>query len=52
MLVVHEWKGLNSYKQRRAEQFAQLSYIAFATNMYGKGVRAKDAQEVGALASI
>ena len=42
VLVVHEWKGLGEYAKRRAEQLAQLGYIAFAVDMYGKGVYAKD----------
>lgn len=50
VLVVHEWMGLNSYAKRRAEQLAGLGYVAFAVDMYGKGVRAKDRTEAAALA--
>lgn len=50
VLVVHEWMGLNDYAKRRAGQLADLGYIALAVDIYGKGVRAKDAQEAGALA--
>ncbi len=50
ILVVHEWMGLNPYAKRRAEQLAGLGYVAFALDMYGKGVRASDAKEAGALA--
>ncbi len=50
ILVVHEWMGLNPYAKRRAEQLAGLGYVAFALDMYGKGVRAGDAKEAGALA--
>src|SRR3989338_1059709 len=49
VLVVHEWKGLNEYAKRRAEQLAQLGYVAFAADMYGKGIRAKDHEEAAAL---
>ena len=52
VIVVHEWWGLNSYIKRRAEQLAGLGYVAFAIDMYGKGVRPKDAKEAGALANI
>lgn len=52
VLVVHEWWGLNQYVRRRAEQLANLGYIAFALDMYGKGVIAKDAKEAGQLAGI
>lgn len=50
VLVVHEWMGHNPYVRKRAEQLAGLGYVAFALDMYGKGVRAKDAKEAGALA--
>ena len=34
VIVVHEWKGLGPYAQQRAEQLAQLGYVAFAIDMY------------------
>ena len=37
ILVVHEWKGLNDYAKRRAKMLAQLGYVAFAADIYGKG---------------
>jgi dienelactone hydrolase len=52
VLVVHEWNGHNPYVRMRAEQLARLGYVAFALDMYGKGVRAKDAKEAAALAEI
>ena len=50
ILVVHEWKGLNDYSKGRAEQLAKMGYVAFAADMYGKGVYAKDHEEAGKLA--
>jgi len=50
VLVVHEWMGLNPYAKRRAEQLAGLGYVAFACDIFGKGVRPKDTKEAGALA--
>ena len=52
VLVVHEWKGLNKYAKRRAVQLAELGYIAFAADMYGKGVRAKNHTEAAQLSGI
>jgi dienelactone hydrolase len=52
ILIVHEWYGLNDYVKKRAEQLAKLGYVAFALDIYGKGVRAKDAKEAGKLAGI
>ena len=37
ILVVHEWWGLNDYARVRAEKLAQMGYVAFALDMYGKG---------------
>jgi dienelactone hydrolase len=51
VLVVHEWTGHNPYVRKRAEQLAALGYVAFALDMYGKGVHAKDAKEAASLAS-
>ena len=48
VLVVHEWKGLNAYAKKRAEQLAQLGYVAFAVDMYGKGVRPETPEAAGA----
>ena len=50
VLVVHEWWGLNDYARMRAEQLAKLGYVAFALDMYGKGVNTIDPQEAGRLA--
>ena len=50
VVVVHEWMGHNEYARRRAEMLAQLGYVAFALDMYGKGVRAKNPQEAAQMA--
>jgi dienelactone hydrolase len=50
VLVVHEWKGLGEYEMKRAEMLAQLGYVAFAADIYGKGVRAKSNDEAAQLA--
>ncbi len=52
VLVVHEWRGLNDYAKHRAEQLAHLGYVAFAADMYGKGVYAKDHAEAGKLSGV
>src|SRR4051812_19703188 len=48
VLVVHEWYGLNDYAKKRADMLAQLGYVAFAADIYGKGVRPSNPQEAGA----
>ena len=47
VLVVHAWMGLSEYEQRRARELAALGYVAFAADIYGKGVRPTDRQEAG-----
>jgi dienelactone hydrolase len=50
MLVVHQWLGLTDYEKHRAEMLAQLGYVAFCADIYGKGVRPQNTQEAGAQA--
>ena len=50
VLVVHEWTGLGDYAKMRARKLAALGYIAFAADIYGKGVRPATPQEAGPLA--
>jgi dienelactone hydrolase len=50
VLVVHQWLGLTDYEKRRATMLAQLGYVAFCADIYGKGVHPKDVSEAGALA--
>lgn len=51
VLVIHEWWGHNEYVRTRAQQLAGLGYVAFALDMYGKGVTANTADEAGKLAT-
>lgn len=48
VVVVHDWKGVGEYVQMRAEQLAEMGYVAFVADIYGKGVRPKDNKEAGA----
>ncbi len=47
VLIVHQWKGLTDYEKKRAEMLAKLGYIAFALDIYGKGIRPQSAQDAG-----
>jgi len=51
VLIVHQWKGLGEYEKKRAEMLAQLGYVAFAADIYGKGIRPKDSAAAGAEAA-
>ena len=48
VLVVHQWKGLSDYEKKRAEMLAKLGYVAFAVDIYGKGIRPADNQAAAA----
>ena len=48
VLVVHEWWGLNDYARDRARQLAELGYVAFAVDMYGKGQVTTHPDQAGA----
>jgi dienelactone hydrolase len=50
VLVVHAWMGLDDNARKRADMLAGLGYVAFAADIYGKGVRPKDRDEAGKLA--
>lgn len=50
VIVVHNWMGLSEGTKKKTDELAQLGYVAFAADIYGKGIRAKDASEAGKLA--
>jgi dienelactone hydrolase len=52
VLVVHDWYGPGQYTRMRCEQLAQLGYVAFAADIYGKGIRPADPKECAAQAGI
>ncbi len=52
VLVVHEWKGITPYEKGRVEQLAAMGYVAFAADIYGKGVRPATADEAGKVSGI
>lgn len=47
VLVVHEWWGLNDYAKMRADMLAELGYVAFAVDMYGKGKQTDSPEQAG-----
>ncbi len=51
VLVVHEWWGLNDFAKDKARALAELGYVAFAVDMYGRGKVTSDPNEAMKLAS-
>ena len=47
VLVVHDWMGVGPFVVGQAERLARQGYVAFAADIYGKGVRPKDVKEAG-----
>jgi dienelactone hydrolase len=48
VLVIHEWMGINDHTRQSAERLAAQGYVAFAADIYGKGVRPTDQAAAGA----
>ncbi|HEX8313270.1 MAG TPA: dienelactone hydrolase family protein [Chthoniobacteraceae bacterium] len=44
ILIIHDWMGVSEHTRAVAEDVAKLGYVAFAADIYGKGVRPADQQ--------
>ncbi len=51
VIVAHDWSGHNDFACQKAERLAELGYVGFALDMYGKGKVGKDNAEKLALMS-
>ncbi|MCQ8102782.1 dienelactone hydrolase family protein [Methylomonas sp. SURF-2] len=49
VLIHHAWAGRDAFVADKAEKLAALGYLAFATDMYGKGVVGRSREENGRL---
>lgn len=47
VLVAHDWSGRREFACRAAERAAELGYVGFALDMYGKGVFGRDGDAEG-----
>ncbi len=45
VLIIHQWLGLTENERMRARMLAELGYVAFAADIYGKGDRPADRSE-------
>jgi dienelactone hydrolase len=52
VLIIHQWMGLTDHERGVADQLAELGYVALAVDIFGEGVRPKNAQEAGAQAGL
>ena len=49
ILVSHAWSGRSAFEDGKADALARLGYVAFALDLYGKGVRGASPDENAAL---
>jgi len=49
ILVVHDWSGRNEFACQKAKKLAELGYIGFALDIYGKGKIGNNNDEKSAL---
>lgn len=52
VLVVHQWMGITDYEKSRCKQLAEMGYVAFAADIYGKGIRPTTVEEAMKQSSI
>jgi len=48
VLVIHTWTGVGDYIKGRADMLARMGFVAFAPDIYGKGVRPRPPKDAGA----
>jgi len=51
ILIAHAFGGLSDFEREKAKELAQLGYVGFAIDMYGKGKRATNNDEARKLMS-
>ena len=49
VLISHAWAGRGEFEESKAEQLAELGYVGFALDLYGKGVKGGDPEQNKAL---
>lgn len=45
IIVVHEWWGHDSFAREKADELAEMGYVALAVDMYGEGKQAEHPDE-------
>lgn len=51
VLVYHAWMGIGPHEMEWAQKLAKAGYVAFAPDIYGKGIRPQNAEAAGKEAS-
>ncbi len=50
VLVVHDWMGVGPFAKKQADRLAELGYVAFVADIYGKETRPANMKEASAAA--
>lgn len=45
VLVSHDWSGRNEFAEKKAQLLAEMGYVGFAIDMYGKGQQGETKEE-------
>lgn len=51
VLLIHDWMGVGEQVRDRATALASMGYVAFAADIYGKGIRPQSVADAGAQAT-
>jgi dienelactone hydrolase len=51
IIVVHEWWGHDEFARQKADELAEMGYVALAVDMYGNGKQAEHPEEAMAFSS-
>lgn len=51
VMIVHQWMGLSDHEKASADKLAEKGYVAFAIDVFGKGIRPKTVEEASQLAT-
>ncbi len=49
VIVAHAWRGRNAFADRKAEALAELGYVGFAADVYGRGCSGETDEQATAL---
>lgn len=47
VLLIHDWTGVGPYVEQRARQLAGMGFVAFAADIYGRGIRPATPAQAG-----
>lgn len=49
IIIIHDWMGIKEITKNKAQKLAEEGYIAFADDIYGKGIRPANSKEASKL---